>query len=282
MAEKGLFEEILNINGFFITDDSTLISKNRPERELLKNILKCDSELEKVLSSFIMEKAFSAIGKHNADSDKSQMEINSDSLMVTFAYIQEGLSHFSLKAKDKGLACRLAQKAAAYNPECENKEAYLHYLIGRSYVELESYKEAIHELNASLRLEHNNTHALVLLGMGYDGIADYYLAEENFMRALDSNPRACTVPQPEDIEYQKNYQTAMFYYRNSKEEKAVSFFEKCIRLNPKEPMLYLKAEFCYENLGQDAEALNCIRYGLMHCPESKALKSIEKRLFRKI
>lgn len=282
MSDKGIFEEILNLYGFFITDDYTLLTKNKLEEELLKSIIKCDSELEIILSSFVMEKAFSAIGKHNVESDKSKVEINSDFLILSFAYIEEGLSYYSLKAKNKDLAYKLAKKSAVYNPECKNKEAYVHYLLGRSHIELETFKDSIHELNASLKLEPKNTHALVLLGMGYDGLADYCLAEEYFMKSLNSNPRESTMPQPDDIEYQRNYQTAMFYYKNAREEKAIPLFEKCIRLNPKEPMLYLKVEMCYENLGKYPDALQCIRFGLMQCPENKALKSIETRLFKKV
>ena len=282
MSDKEIFEEILGIHGFYITDDDTLITKNKIEEELLQAIIKCDSELERILSSVIMEKAFTAFTKHNSNSDKSQIEINTDMLILSFAYIQEGLSHFSLKAKDKDLACRLAKKAAVYNPECENKEAYAHYLLGRSHVELETFKEAIQELNTSLRLEPKNTHTLVLLGMGYDGLADYLMAEEYFMKSLNLNPKECIAPQPGDIEYQRNYQAAMFYYKNAREENAIPLFEKCIRLNPKEPMLYLKTEMCYENIGKYQDALQCIRFGLMQCPENKALKSIETRLFKKI
>lgn len=281
MTSIRIFNEILQSYGFIILEDSTLVS-NKTASELIKSVINCDSELEKILSSLVMRQALAKTDNGQMDDSIQSLEINSKGLMLSFAYIEEGLSYLSLKAGNRDLACKLAEKAAAYNSECANKEAYTHYLMGSYYVELKNFKEAINSLNASLKLEKENTHAHVLLGKAYNGLAEYYLAEEKFKKALDSSPRSGFVPQPENIDFLRNHEMAMFYYGNSKFDDAIPFFEKCIRLNPKDPMLYLKAEYCYENIGKYFDALQCIRFGLMNCPENKALKSLEKRLNEKI
>ncbi len=273
MMERGVFEEIMYSHGFEVLKDYEVKSRNL-EKDLIRSILGCSSDLENALCSILLYKKTGDMSEMNTP-DKNK-------LIISYAYINEALAFFSLKANEHNIAYNFAKKAADFNSDCADKKSYLHYVLGRSYHELKRFENGSKELEQSLASDSGNVHAMVLLGMCYDTLGEFTSAEEEFLDSVTSSIRGCKSPQPDDIDFIRHYETAMFYHRNDVHEEAAKMFEECIRLKPQDAVLYAKAEFCYEGMDKDAEALQCIRYGLMHCPDSKALQSIEQRLRKKL
>ncbi len=272
MGEQGIFTIIMSNYGF-VVNEGGFVQKIPPLPQLPAVVAKCSSELESALYSLL---------SYKPSGDMSRLlPFDPEAMIFSFSSVHEAFAHYSIAAEKKGLACSMASKAAYFIGDSNVRESYLHYILGKSYNKLEKHKPAIRELEKSILAHPNNIHARVLLGMSHNSVGNIAAAEEELKEALSISSCECKVPQPEGISFICNKELAKFYAMNSYFREAAEFFERCIRMKPKEPVLYVNAAQCYEGLGNYDEALQCLRYGIMRCPENAALKIIEGKLIMK-
>lgn len=265
MAEVNIFTLIMKSYGLNLIDIDP--EKETSEEELEKNVKECFSA---------MERAFFSILTYNPTGDMiSGMKADVPVIVSAYSRINEDLSYFSLQSGNDELSYSIAKRAADFNSNCGNKEAYAGYVLGNWLLELEDYESASRYLNRSLDLEANNPYACILLGRSYHQLGEIGYAEKEFNNALDCDLEDCEIEQPKDIDFLRHFYAAMFYHMIDDQENAVRLFEKCIKMKPNDEKLYARTILCYQILDNHEEAIRCARYGMMNCEDAKGLKNLE-------
>lgn len=272
MARKGIFIDIVESHGFTIEEGK--FKGLPPIVALAKSIKVSSSELERALASIMMFKS-------QGDMSDIVMGEGAD-LVGVFASIHVAFAYYSLVANDLNLAQKMAGHASIIINDESLRQAYRHYLIGRSNVELKRYHEGIRNLEQCLMVDKHNAHAKVLLGISFDNLNRFDLAEREFQEALTIKVDSYKLPQPKNIHSIKNQEFAKFYKNRGMNEEAARMYEICIRQNPRESRLYVSAANCYEDENKINDALRCIREGIKYCSDNSTLKTIETRLLKKI
>jgi serine/threonine-protein kinase len=172
------------------------------------------------------------------------------------------LKKFGLTRQRTWLDQALSNCRGAAGPAAQEASARL--CVGLALAEGGQYKEAVAELNESLRLDSSNDAAYSGLGQAYLALGDLSKAEHNFEHAVEVRPS-----------YWAGYQElGSFYSRIGRYRQAAEQFEQAVSLAPELSTPYYKLGGVLLFAGNYLQAIEALRRGIDIAPDYRAYSNL--------
>ena len=147
-----------------------------------------------------------------------------------------------------------AQEAIKYYLKAiEKNEKYFeaHFYVAGVYDDIKDNKSAIKYYKKALELKPNHYYANLNLGSIYESINEDDEAYVFFMKALEI-----------DYHYMALFNLGVLASKDQHDEKAIEYYEECLRLNPVYAYAYLNWSLIYKNRDQMNKAIDILTQGI--------------------